>query len=978
MSQKIVIACRGWMTDPNALASAPAGALKTARDVMIRIPNTIEPRPGFGVDSDFAPTTFTAIRSMQEWNNGNTSRYVVTNRSNSTTYSFAYNNGSAITNIGHSYTAPQEEAYNYHSFFVSRKNLYICGTDTLGPCKLTNGTDTLAQKCNAEPVIFASLTTAAGSPVTTLYSVAWRAVIKRTDGNGYVTRSAPSNYFRSYNSAGTAAYGTILVRLPDNCEAGDVVELYRSKIASGDVAVADEMYYAMEQVVTSADVGVGVRYTNLVDLCPEANLGASLYTNSSQQGVAKANDPPPASMCSALWSSCAWYGNAWARPQLLLTMLNANGTVASNNPYFGVHDFVTASNIIAGSTTVTIAASQAHNIYVGQHLSAVVVGTPEPPDVAGAVFAANTQVTAYNSTTGVVTFSPAAIGAHASGQTVYFCDAIRIGSNAGFSSYIAFVSDTGRCFNTSFTATAQETVAERVVRSLALTNIYNLALGNGSAGHIILPIEGTGAGGLFVVKGDGSVSGITVAVTTPDDFTNASTKRPPITPTQSWNSGSGTTLPNTTFYNRVYYSKPDEPEACPELNYIDIGRSDQRILRLVPLRDSLLVFKQDGIWRISGSAPDQWRVDMVSEDYRLVHSRMVTVLGETAYAWTNKGIVSVSAYGDVNKIDVAIHDQVEAVYLNNYTSLLVPTDTLASTMHAVTHERLGLVIFQMPTKPTTATAFVNPDADAISGTLGNNTTAKFCYCFCPETGAWFEWDLRGDGTTASMFHRQNGKLYFARGATSEVRVERVSGYQGKGDNYYDATYAVTIGSASATGCTIAVGATNYNYVQNDYLLQGGEYYRIGRNWATTAVILDDWSTTGSPTPISNGAATVYESIKPIIEWQPQTTGSAIGARWSEMAVHFSDLSFATDDEERAFRVTIGGASDDDSSESTDGIFPRTPKNAIYRCWVPRSLHRSHKLTPFIAMYAIQAYWKIHGMTLIYQDTSEKSRRDLSG
>ena len=46
--------------------------------------------------------------------------------------------------------------------------------------------------------------------------------------------------------------------------------------------------------------------------------------------------------------------------------------------------------------------------------------------------------------------------------------------------------------------------------------------------------------------------------------------------------------------NRVYYSKFQQPEAVPLLNYFDVGAADKAILRIFPLRDSLFVFKEDG------------------------------------------------------------------------------------------------------------------------------------------------------------------------------------------------------------------------------------------------------------------------------------------------------------------------------------------------------------------------------------------------
>ena len=52
--------------------------------------------------------------------------------------------------------------------------------------------------------------------------------------------------------------------------------------------------------------------------------------------------------------------------------------------------------------------------------------------------------------------------------------------------------------------------------------------------------------------------------------------------------------------NRLFYSKVSEPDHVPTLNYIDVGRLDQPILRVLPVRDACYVVKTDGVWYLSG------------------------------------------------------------------------------------------------------------------------------------------------------------------------------------------------------------------------------------------------------------------------------------------------------------------------------------------------------------------------------------------
>lgn len=976
MSIKTTLQCAGWATDPNALVAGQAGALRVATNAMIRSPNVVERRPGFSNDDSFTPTTYTAIRSLQEWNNGSTNRYIVTHRASSNSYTIAYEDGTAITGVGFGSSAPQSEIYNQHSFLQMRGNMYICGTDTEGLEKLTSGTDTAVQATPGWPVLSGAQSGAAGfttgdatyGPLADTYACAWRVVIRRKDANGYITRSAPSNYMRYYNNAtGSARRLNAIVRLPLNCEANDVIEVYRSKTVSGDVDVADELYYAGEYQLVAADI-TRTYAQNVTETCTDLNLGAALYTNASQEGILKANSPPPSGLTTAQWGSCAWFGHAIAVPSLVLTLNRTDGAFGDTVPYFGRHTTgVTSTNIIVGSTTVTVAAGGHLDIYIGQCLTFDGIA----PGAADAVFAAGTTVTDYNTTTGVITFSPAAIGLLGAGAPLYLHDTIRIGSNAGYSNYYA-AGTQGTALqlhydSTGITATAQESKEELVVRNLVNKNATRAAASNGSAGHMIYPVPNGNSGGTFIVRGDGSLSTITVAVSSVNDFTGATNPIQAITPAQSWNSGLGTAVSNGDYYHRVYYSKPDEPEACPETNYLNIGKSTARVLKLVPLRDSLLVFKEDGIWRISGSPPDDWRVDLVSEDYRLVHSRMVTVYEDLAYAWTNKGIVTVSAYGDITKIDTPIHDQVESVYLNNYDSLLVPTDTVASTMHAVTHERLGLVIFQMP-DPSSETA------DYAGGFGGSSTpyTDKKCYCYCPATSAWFSWEVTANGTTASMFHRQSGKLYFARRGKSEVRKENLGAYQADPSAYYDEAYSVTLSATSGVTTTCAVGSTNYTIKPGDFINQSGQTYRIVSASGTTLTM--------DRAGLVNGAATAQEVAVVTLQWHPQVSADpSVGARWMEMAIHLDAVDTAGGSTAVDI-IRTGGSGDADIVDRTsDMAFPLEQYyRPVIRAWLPKQLSRSNTLAPLVMFFTRTAYWKINGITLESQVTSEKGRRAFNG
>lgn len=95
--------------------------------------------------------------------------------------------------------------------------------------------------------------------------------------------------------------------------------------------------------------------------------------------------------------------------------------------------------------------------------------------------------------------------------------------------------------------------------------------------------------------------------------------------------------------NRVYYSKFLQPDAVPISNFFDVGAADNQILRIFPMRDSLFVFKEDGLYRISGDAP--FSLELFDNSFILLAPDSVAVSNNVLYAWTTQGIQSLTEGG---------------------------------------------------------------------------------------------------------------------------------------------------------------------------------------------------------------------------------------------------------------------------------------------------------------------------------------------
>lgn len=142
-----------------------------------------------------------------------------------------------------------------------------------------------------------------------------------------------------------------------------------------------------------------------------------------------------------------------------------------------------------------------------------------------------------------------------------------------------------------------------------------------------------------------SSNGLFVAtVSTPTSFYINKEITAPSTSGAFIKAANGTYSENEEKANRIYYSKFQQPEAVPSTNYFDVGAQDKAILRILPLRTSLFVFKEDGLYRISGeSAPFQ--LELFDISFNVLAPDSVVVCNNVIYAWTTQGIQSLTEGG---------------------------------------------------------------------------------------------------------------------------------------------------------------------------------------------------------------------------------------------------------------------------------------------------------------------------------------------
>ena len=141
--------------------------------------------------------------------------------------------------------------------------------------------------------------------------------------------------------------------------------------------------------------------------------------------------------------------------------------------------------------------------------------------------------------------------------------------------------------------------------------------------------------------GKGSDSGGPWVVTLANGGVSPNSTSPVLT-----SAGSNRTLVSDDGPNRLYLSKPGEPEHVPEGNYVEVGNKSDPIVDVQSLRDSLFVFKaKDGVFRITGTTAQDIRIEAFDPTVLITQTNGVGKGGNQLFVPSNKGVVVITESG---------------------------------------------------------------------------------------------------------------------------------------------------------------------------------------------------------------------------------------------------------------------------------------------------------------------------------------------
>lgn len=204
----------------------------------------------------------------------------------------------------------------------------------------------------------------------------------------------------------------------------------------------------------------------------------------------------------------------------------------------------------------------------------------------------------------------------------------------------------------------------------------------------------------------------------------------------------------------LWWSKQDQCEAVPLLNFTTIGDATEPIVRIFACTDRLMVLKSDGLWMVygSGDLPDSMTVQLVDPSFKAIVSQTDAYGGfvglpqwatknrDTVYCWTRAGIMALGS-GGVQRADSNIARQIR-----RYTPQLTfpfPVQPFAS---ASVHQ--GLVVF-------------GGNSSFIETLDGPENATSFAFVLVPDAGTWSTWSSPYLRWSTGPGESERGELMFA-------------------------------------------------------------------------------------------------------------------------------------------------------------------------------------------------------------------------
>jgi hypothetical protein len=641
-----------------------------------------------------------------------------------------------------------------------------------------------------------------------------------TSGSGSATGTLAYSTSRNTNLEGT---------IPSEINSTDYFyQIYRSSQADATASAAPLDFKLIQQVqLTSADLTDDVFfYTDTID---DLFLGAELYTNpNSQEGELQANNKAPLAQDLALFKNYVFYGNTISRHLLSLALTSTSTTYINAGDYVeikldavtrryvartGVGNSTVSSTSITGSGTLTITYT-AHGFSNGD--------TIYVSNVAGGSFAAGVY------TVGSVAADTFQITGSGTATSLDFQGI----SNGSYPIFTLLAPG-------SSVATGLDTTARALVKAVnrdSSSPVYARYLSTATDIPGKFYLQAKGFGGAIYVRASSAAAGSAFTPNLPDAF------------------GSSVVSSNDVLPNNLFYSKLGEPEAVPLQNSLSIGSRNKAILRIFALRDSLIILKEDGVYRLDGDSPSNFTATPIDTTVICLVPNSAAVLNNQVCLLSNQGVAMVSN-SSVQIVSHRIEDPVTPIFIS---------PDLVSQTAGIAYESARLYLL------TT----LSP----------NSNTASVVWCYNTLNDSWTTWDQYFSAGAVGP----NDTLYLISTQNTLKKQRRLYNRT----DYADESFAVDVSTVSADKMTASFTSPLYVPQIGDMLVYNGLISII----RSVSVDTGTYTVTFNiPSNLdSSSTAYLYEAFPAVIKFAPFTGGQTNRMKqYAQMTIRPRDNSIST-------------------------------------------------------------------------------------
>jgi hypothetical protein len=404
--------------------------------------------------------------------------------------------------------------------------------------------------------------------------------------------------------------------------------------------------------------------------------------------------------------------------------------------------------------------------------------------------------------------------------------------------------------------------------------------------------------------------------------------------------------------NLLYHSKFQESEHVPLANNILVGQANTIIKRILPLRTALLIFADDGIYKLTGSSSSSFQVNLLDNTAKILAEESLVVLNNSVIGLFDQGVCQVSE--SINIISRPIEDKLLAARSKTTDAEL---DTLT---FAIGYQSDRKYLLSLPLTTTEVAAgtgsvilvfnilnqtWVEWDRQQVAGCLGLDDKLHFLkdskisqerksldetdivdeqilladtptlYDPNTETGtAVYGTDyIIGTANPMPEISRNDrimvdfgGTLYttFVKSVDHQIATSLITLY----DPLYSSYPTMELGACSVSTYAnygiIALSLADYNNINvgDVFWTHTGRYSRVSEKDDTTATITvtdpvwftDTDFTLPEEDGGDNGLPTILPYIDVVVEWTPITNSGAPSAGASPVSLkHYSEATLIT-------------------------------------------------------------------------------------